>query len=78
MENEQTHSGKAQHNSYHTPTRHIRTRNRFQILQDLNTDMKGDSASTASMHQSVDNLSFQPKKVNDTGRASKSRLPNVS
>ena len=78
MENARTHSGKAQHNPYHTPARHIPTRNHFQILQDLNTDMIGDSAPTASMHRSVDYSSFQPKKVNATGRASKSRLPNVS
>ena len=78
MENEQTHSGKVQHNPYHSTIRHIPTRNRFQILKDVNTDMLWDSAPTASMYQSIDNSIFQPEKVDATGQASKSKLPTVS
>ena len=76
--NKQKHSHKAQPNTCHTPNSYIPTSNRFHILQDLNADTMGNGVFIPSMHQSVQNSHIEPTKGDDTGRASKSKLPKVS
>ena len=76
LENKKKHTGKVERNAHS----HIPTSNRFQLLQNLNTDSHtvGDSVYRDSIGQSTCKPPFQPKRGKVTDWAQKFRLPNFS
>ena len=76
LENKKKNSRKVERNAHS----HIPTSNRFQLLQNLNTDSDtvGDSVYTDSIGQSACNLIFQSKRDKVTDWVQKSRSPNFS